>query len=127
MGIFVGGNVSPVEMFRRWKLFVGGNVSSVEMFRRWKCRHLAKFSSLSTDEIFTDKVYIYTKGNKEMKLWFMVSEFHVYIYIHIYIYIYTCIYIHISTYIYIYHFIINKKKRVGNTVRLCIDLFMKNM
>ena len=43
---FVGGNVSSVEMFRRWKCFVGGNVSSVEMFR-----HLAKFSSLSTDEI----------------------------------------------------------------------------
>ena len=47
---FVGGN------FRRWKCFAGGNLSSVEMFRRWKFRHLAKFSSLSTDEIFADKV-----------------------------------------------------------------------
>ena len=48
---FIGGN------FRRWICFAGGNFSSVEMFRRWKFRHLAKFSSLSTDEIFTDKVF----------------------------------------------------------------------
>ena len=53
---FAGGNVSLVEMFRWWKCFVGGNFSSVEMFCRWKFRHLAKFSSLSTNDIFTDKV-----------------------------------------------------------------------
>ena len=35
--------------FRRLKCFAGGNVSSVEIFRRWKFRHFAKFSSLSTD------------------------------------------------------------------------------
>ena len=29
------------------------------MFRRWKFRHLAKFLSLSTDEIFTDKVFLF--------------------------------------------------------------------
>ena len=60
---FVGGSFSSVEMFRRWKCFVGGNVSSVEMFRRWKFRHLTKFSSLSTDEIFTDKVYTFHMDN----------------------------------------------------------------
>ena len=44
--------------FRRWKCFAGGNFSSVKMFRRWKFRHLAKFSSLSTGEIFTDRYFI---------------------------------------------------------------------